>query len=141
MRSTSVAPGATIDLIVSAGTQIKDGIRIAAEYAVDTNPIPAQIMNISFGACEADAGQPGVQFWDSLFSQAAGEGISVFVASGDAGVAGCDTYFADSATKPDPQYQLHLRFELLDLRGWNGVCRYGGSRPILEPEPGAGPSV
>jgi len=93
MRSTSVAPGATIDLIVSLSHNGLDGIAIAAEYAVDTNPVPAHIMNISFGECEADAGQSGVQFWDTLFSQAAGEGISVFVASGDAGVAGCDAYF------------------------------------------------
>jgi len=93
MRSTSIAPGATIDLIVSLSNNGLDGVAIAAEYAVDTNPIPAQIINISFGACEADAGQSGDQFWDSLFSTAAGEGISVFVAAGDAGAAGCDDYF------------------------------------------------
>jgi subtilase family serine protease len=95
MRAASVAPGATIDLIVSADNNAigLNGIRVAAAYAVDTNPIPAQIMNISFGACEADRNQSDVQFWDSLFSQAAAEGISVFVASGDAGAAGCDTYF------------------------------------------------
>jgi subtilase family serine protease len=93
MRSTSIAPGATIDLIVSADSGTEDGIAIAAQYAVDTSPVPAQIMNISFGACEVDEGSSGVSFWDNLFSQAAGEGISVFVASGDAGAAGCDTYF------------------------------------------------
>ncbi len=93
MRATSVAPGADIALIVSTDNNGESGLRIAAAYAVDTNPIPAQIMNISFGACEADRSQSDVQFWDSLFSQAAGEGISVFVASGDAGAAGCDKYF------------------------------------------------
>ena len=93
LRSTSVAPGATIDLIVSKSNGGMDGIAIAAQYAVDTIPVPAYIVNISFGACERDAGLSGVQFWDNLFSQAAAEGISVFVASGDAGAAGCDTYF------------------------------------------------
>jgi subtilase family serine protease len=93
MRSTSIAPGATIDLIVSANTESQDGIQIAAEYAVNTDPAPAQIMSISFGACEHDAGASGVDYWDSLFQTAAGEGISVFVASGDAGAAGCDAYF------------------------------------------------
>ena len=101
MRSTSIATGATIDLIVSTNTQTADGIAIAAEYAVDTNPVPAQIMNISFGGCEAEAGQSGVDFWDSLFSQAAGEGISVFVCSGDSGAAGCDPYF-----QTPPQTQI-----------------------------------
>jgi len=101
MRSTSIAPGATIDLIVSLSNNGQDGIAIAAEYVVDTDPVPAQIMSISFGECEADAGESGVQFWDGLFSQAAGEGISVFVASGDAGAAGCDGYF-----QTPPQNQI-----------------------------------
>jgi subtilase family serine protease len=92
-RSTSVAPGATIDLIVSLGTSSMDGLSIAAEYAVDTNPVPAQIMSISFGLCEADVRETSVQFWDTLFSTAAAEGISAFVSSGDSGAAGCDSSF------------------------------------------------
>ena len=101
MRAGSVAPGATIDLVVSADDNGVSGLRIAAQYVVDTNPVPAQIMNISFGACEADRTLADVQFWDNLFSQGAAEGISTFVASGDAGVAGCDTYF-----KTPPQSQI-----------------------------------
>ena len=101
MRSTSVAPGATIDLVVSVDDNGVSGLRIAAQYVVDTNPVPAQIMNISFGACEADRTQSDVQFWDSLFSQGAAEGISTFVASGDAGAAGCDAYF-----QTPPQNQI-----------------------------------
>ncbi len=93
MRAGSVAPAAAIDLVVSADDNGVSGLRIAAQYVVDTNPVPAQIMNISFGACEADRTQADVQFWDNLFSQGAAEGISTFVASGDAGVAGCDEYF------------------------------------------------
>ena len=90
-RAGSVAPGAVIDLVISSPNS--GGIGTATEYVVDTTPVPAQVLSISFGGCEADAGSGGVDFWDSLFSQAAGEGISVFVASGDAGAAGCDTYF------------------------------------------------
>ena len=93
MRAGSVAPEATIDLVVSADDNGVNGLRIAAAYVVDTDPVPAYIMNISFGACEADRTQADVQFWDTLFSQGAAEGISTFVASGDAGAAGCDTYF------------------------------------------------
>jgi hypothetical protein len=101
MRSTSVAPGATIDLVVSADDNGVSGLRIAAQYVVDTDPVPAQIMNISFGACEADRTQADVQLWDDLFGQGAAEGISTFVASGDAGGAGCDSYF-----QPPPQNQI-----------------------------------
>lgn len=93
-RAASVAPGATIDLVISGDTTSQSGLRIASEYVVDTNPVPAQIMSISFGGCEADAGQSGVDFYDNLFSQAAAEGISVFVISGDSGAAGCDPYNA-----------------------------------------------
>ena len=93
-RAASVAPGATIDLVVSRTVATADGIRVASLYAVDTNPLPAQIVSISFGSCENAAGAAGVAFWDTLFSQAAAEGISVFVSSGDAGAAGCDTNFA-----------------------------------------------
>ena len=100
-RTTSIAPGATIDLIVSSDAGGADGLGIATEYAVDTNPVPAQIISISFGGCEASYGQSAVQFWDTLFSAAAAEGISVFVSSGDSGAAGCD---ADA--KPAPATQV-----------------------------------
>ena len=99
-RATSVAPGATIDLVVSANSSGLNGLAIASQYVIDTNPVPAQIMSISFGACEVDAGQAGVDFYDNLFSQAAAEGISVFVISGDSGAAGCDPY---NATPPTSQ--------------------------------------
>jgi pseudomonalisin len=103
-RSTSVAPGASINLIVSLNTASQSGIAIDAEYVVDTNPVPAQILSFSFLECEAAAGGSGVQFWDTLFSQAAGEGISVFVASGDAGAAGCDTH----NQQPPPTQSLSI---------------------------------
>jgi pseudomonalisin len=105
-RAGSVAPGATIDLIVSAASTNVGGLSIASQYAVDTFPIPAQIMSISFGACEQSAGQSGVAFWDNLLSQAAAEGISVFVSSGDAGAAGCDKAFTapDANQSASPNY-------------------------------------
>jgi pseudomonalisin len=93
-RSGSVAQGAALDLVVSVETGGQDGIAIAATYVVDTPPTPApKIMTISFGLCEGEAGASGVGFWDSLFQEAAGEGISVFVSSGDSAAAGCDTAF------------------------------------------------
>jgi len=100
-RAGSIAPSAAIDLVVSASTLTTDGIAIAASYAVDTTPVLAHIMSLSFGDCEGNQGQAGVAFWDNLFSQAAAEGISVFVASGDSGAAGCDTEF-----QPPPANQV-----------------------------------
>jgi len=93
IRAGGTAPDATIDLVVSASTLTTDGIAIAAPYVVETTPVPAQIMSLSFGLCENEAGPQGVAFWDNVFSQAAAEGISVFVSSGDSGAAGCETAF------------------------------------------------
>jgi pseudomonalisin len=107
-RSGSIAQGANIALVVSLPTQTEDGIQIDVQYLVDTNPVPAQIMSISFGGCEAQGGQSEVSFWDALFKQAAGEGISVFVSSGDSGAAGCDQAFT---TPPASQ-----------IRSPNAIC-------------------
>jgi pseudomonalisin len=98
-RAASVAPGATIALVVSANSVTTNGLAVATQYVVDANPMSAHVMSISFGVCEASGGLSTVVLWDSLFSQAAAEGISVFVSSGDAGVAGCDS----SGTPPPSQ--------------------------------------
>ena len=99
-RAGSVAPGAKLLLVTASAAS--GGIGDDAEYLVDTEPVPAQVMNISFGACESAAGVGGVHFWNTLFSTAAGEGISVFVASGDAGASGCDAYFGTPPASPAP---------------------------------------
>lgn len=88
-RASSAAPGATIDLIVAKDGATTSGIQLAIEYAIDTSPPPAQILSISYLTCEADNGPGVVHSLDDMFSQAAAEGISVFVASGDSGAAGC----------------------------------------------------
>jgi pseudomonalisin len=93
-RAAGVAPGAAIQLIVSADSNDVDGVSVGTQYVVDTSPVPAQVISLSFALCEVDAGQSGVDFFDSLFSQAAAEGISVIVASGDSGVDACDNPFS-----------------------------------------------
>jgi len=97
-RAASVAPAAKVLLVVTTASH--GDIGADAEYLIETEPVPAQVMNISFGECESEAGRSGVDFWDSLFSQAQAEGISVFVASGDAGASGCDTYFSTPPIHP-----------------------------------------
>ncbi|MGA7155437.1 MAG: Ig-like domain repeat protein [Acidobacteriaceae bacterium] len=87
--SGSVAPGATINLVVSASTASTDGVDLSALYIVDNNL--ATVLSESYGACESSMGATGVQFYGSLWQQAAAQGISVFVSSGDSGAAGCDS--------------------------------------------------
>jgi subtilase family serine protease len=98
IRSGSTAPNANILLVVA--TAASGGIGVDAQYLVETFPVPAQVMSISFGYCESAAGPSGVSFWDTLFEQAAAEGISVFVSSGDSGAAGCDADFSTPPVQP-----------------------------------------
>jgi len=98
LRAGSVAPGA--DLLLVAATKASGGIEADAQYLVNTTPVPAQVMTISFGTCESAAGPSGVSFWDALFQQAAAEGISSFVASGDSGASGCDSAFQAPPASP-----------------------------------------
>jgi pseudomonalisin len=97
-RVMGTAPGAGVDLVVSADSKTVSGIYTAAAYEVNTLVDP--VLSISFGDCEANAGQQGVSVWDTLFSAAAAEGISVLVSSGDSGAAGCD---GDYSTMPVTQ--------------------------------------
>jgi len=93
--SGAVAKGATIDLVVSASTQTTDGILLSATYIVNNNL--ASAMSTSFGNCESALGSSWNTFFNNTWSQAAAEGISVFVSAGDSGSAGCD---ADSSSTP-----------------------------------------
>ena len=97
-RAGSVATGANLKLIVSKDVGQQDGVIISIDYAIDTNPPPAQIVSISFASCEADNGSPASVAFDQFYRQAAAEGISVFVASGDGGVAGCEPLDATPTT-------------------------------------------
>jgi len=98
LRAGSVAPNANLLLVVA--TSASGGIGIDTQYLVNTSPVPAQVISISFGACESAVGSSSVSYWDTLFQQAAAEGISVFVSSGDAGASGCDTNFATPPATP-----------------------------------------
>ena len=105
-RVMGTAPGVGVDLVVSADSRTVSGIYTAAAYEVNTLVDP--VMSISFGDCEANAGQQGVSVWDTLFSAAAAEGISVMVSSGDSGAAGCDGDSFDAAGDAECEHQLHL---------------------------------
>jgi subtilase family serine protease len=100
LRAGSVAPGANLLLVASPSSATSSGIGEDAQYMVQTTPVPVQVMTISFGDCESSGGPAGVQYWDQLFQQAASEGISVFVSSGDSGAAGCDAAFVVPPAPP-----------------------------------------
>ncbi|WP_158942929.1 Ig-like domain repeat protein [Granulicella sp. S190] len=86
--SAAVAKGATIDYVVSEGTEVMQGTDLSALYIVDNNLAP--VMSYSYGQCELFLGTSGNAFYKTLWQQAAAQGISVLIASGDSGAAGCD---------------------------------------------------
>ncbi|HKV23920.1 MAG TPA: Ig-like domain repeat protein [Candidatus Acidoferrum sp.] len=92
--SGMVAPKATIDFVVSESTLTANGIDLSALYIVDNNIAP--VMSESFGACENALGSSNA-FYNSLWEQAAAQGITVTISSGDPGAAGCDNFNKASA--------------------------------------------
>jgi subtilase family serine protease len=90
-----VAPGAKVLLASCADTLTSFGAFTAAQNLLDS-ATPPPIMSLSYIGCEADQGPSGNAYLNALWQQAAGEGVSVFVASGDGSAAGCDDF--DTAT-------------------------------------------
>jgi subtilase family serine protease len=95
--SGAVAPGATVTFVVSASTPASQGIDLSALYIIEYNL--AGIMSESYGNCETTLGTGGNAFYNSLWQQAAAQGITAILSAGDAGSAGCDDFnTATSAT-------------------------------------------
>jgi hypothetical protein len=85
---SAAAPGATLDLIVSAGTATTQGFDLSDQYIIDNEIAP--IMTVSYGICELKITTTGNSSLNQVFQQGATEGITIFVASGDSGSATCE---------------------------------------------------
>jgi pseudomonalisin len=96
--SGAVAKGAAIKFVVSASTNSSDGVDLSDQYIVDNNLAP--VLSLSFGSCEAENGSSN-SFYNNLWQQAAAQGISVFVAAGDSGSAGCDVDYSTNQRGAD----------------------------------------
>jgi len=86
--SGAVAPGATIAFVTSESTETDDGVDLSALYIVDNNVAP--VMSESYGNCEDNLGTGGVAFYGAIWEQAAAQGITAMVSTGDNGSGGCD---------------------------------------------------
>ncbi len=101
-----IAPGAAVLFVTSASTATADGITLSADYAVNHNV--ADIISLSYGACESSIGLSGWEYFGAgagtrnqsagLWYQASVQGQTVLVAAGDSGAAGCDVSTSSSAT-------------------------------------------
>ena len=94
--SGALATDATVNFLVSGASLVGSGLDTAGLYAVDNNT--GDIITLSYGECEADNGASGTAFWNDLWEEAAAQGQTAFVASGDSGAAGCDSSSASYAT-------------------------------------------
>jgi uncharacterized membrane protein len=94
--SGAIAKNATIKFVISQ-TAATDGVDLSAQFIVNNNL--ANIMSTSFGLCEQNLGAAGNNFWNTLWAQAAAQGITSFVSSGDSGAAGCDPSGALTGTR------------------------------------------
>lgn len=95
--SGAVAPGAAINLVISKSTTTTFGGDTSAQWIIDNDL--AKIIGYSYGSCELALGTAGNALYggsptvkDSVgeWKQAAAEGITVVVSTGDNGTTGCD---------------------------------------------------
>ena len=96
--SGAVAKGATIMFVTSTS------VDISAQYAVDHTPLIAPVLSESYGLCELQIGTTENGVINARWQQAAAEGITVVVATGDEGSAACD--ITDS-NLPNPQFAVN----------------------------------
>jgi hypothetical protein len=86
--SAALAPQADVDFVVSAGTNTTDGVSLSENYIIDNNLAP--VMTESFGGCEAADTNAQIQSISAMAEQAAAQGITYILSSGDSGAEGCD---------------------------------------------------
>lgn len=85
----AAAPYAALELASCADTSTTFGGLIAVQNLINGSSVP-KIMSVSYGECEAYNGATANAAYISTYQQAASEGVSVFVSSGDEGAASCD---------------------------------------------------
>jgi subtilase family serine protease len=102
--AAAAAPSATIMLASCASTGATDGVFLAIQNLVNASAPPA-VISVSYALCEAENGAGENAAFDRIYQQAVAEGISVFVAAGDSGAAGC-------SPGPDPAWSG------IGINGW-----------------------
>ena len=102
--SGAMAPGATIDFVYTGSTS-QGGVFDSVTYAVDNKLAP--IISLSYGSCEFDIGTY-YQTFESVDSQAAAQGQTIFAAAGDSGSTSC--YNSGSTDTLAQQEQLNVNY-------------------------------
>jgi subtilase family serine protease len=85
----AIAPDATVESASCLSTNVAFGGLIALQNLLNTQGSPS-IYNLSFGECETDLGYAEDAAFNATYQQAAAQGDSVFVASGNSAGDSCD---------------------------------------------------
>lgn len=132
--SHAVAPGADVKLVVSATTNATDGVDLSEFYIVDNNA--ADIMSESFGSCEAAFTSTEAMGVSLMAEQAAAQGITYLVSTGDTGAPGCDNLGETVATGPvsvnllaSTKFNIAVAGTMFNENGQNS--KYWSSSPPL----------
>src|SRR6267378_3708276 len=94
--ASASAPSAAIEMAACANTGSTFGGLIALQNLTNASTAPPSIMSISYGQCETVNGAAANVAYNSAYQQAVAEGVSVFVAAGDSGAAGCDNSVSEA---------------------------------------------
>jgi hypothetical protein len=95
--SGALAQQANVNFVVSASTNTTDGVDLSEMYIIDHNF--GDVMTESFGGCEEGATAAEAAGISNLAEQAAAQGITYLVSTGDNGSAGCDDPNSPVATR------------------------------------------
>jgi len=102
----SIAKNAQLVLVTAASQSSTDDTLYDAESFV-VNNVTAHILTVSYGECELGLGTSGNAEYNTLWQNAASEGIAVFVSAGDSGAASCDQG-QDSSVPYPAEYGLSV---------------------------------
>jgi hypothetical protein len=93
----ALAPNANVILYTAKDTALFSGLTLATFRALNDNK--ADILEFGFRTCEAALAETGNLLVQSMWSQAAIQGVTVVVAAGDSGSAGCDLAGTETAAQ------------------------------------------
>lgn len=124
----SIAPGATIDLVVVKSASFSDlyaGLQYAVNLKNSTNVVA---ISMSFGAAESQVSSSILSQWDSLFSYAVSRGITPIASSGDNGAYDGTSSLTVDFPASDPNV-LSVGGTTLTItnNAWNGETTWSGS--------------
>jgi hypothetical protein len=116
--ASAAAPSADIELASCGDTSTTFGGLIALQNLLNGSSAPPALVSISYGYCETLNGASANAAYNAAYQQAAGEGVSVFVSSGDEGAASCDAdeswaVHTESQSVASPQLLITFRSAVL----------------------------